>query len=688
MDNHLYINREISWLSFNERVLQESCDPTVPLLERLRFLGIFSSNLDEFYRVRIANVQREIDYVTEKGIKLTKYGYDPGELMLEIQKAIRKMRLRYEQTFETLKRELSDGGVHILNETQLTAEQGALVRNYFKEQVLRKLVPIMIPSGGNAFPLLHDNFIYLAVGLRKSKSKKPARVALIEIPSKVLPRFYVLPKQGRHAYVMLLDDVIRYNLDEVFSILDYDTYSAHVIKISRDAELDFDDDLSQSFSQRVSKSLKERKIGRPVRLTYDKNIPADVLDLVMKGLGLTDERFLLPGSRYHNFRDFMNFPILGRKSYSYPRFSPLPHPAAPAIKRLFTVLKEGDMLLHYPYHTFDYNIELLREAAIDPYVTEIKITLYRVAPQSSLINALVNAQRNGKSVTAVIEFQARFDEEANIELANRLSDEGIRVIQGVSGLKVHTKVILIKRPRKRDTERYGVISTGNFHERTAHLYSDTALFTSNRKLLKEVEQLFDFFDYNYRSHHYNHLLVAPFNMRTELEHLIDQEIESAHLGDEAYLMVKVNSLVDDSMIAKLYEASQAGVRIRMIVRGICRLIPGVPGLSDNIEVRSIVDKYLEHSRIWIFSHGGQPKYYIASADWMERNLDRRVELAVPIIDKKLQAELRDLFEIQWADNCKARLINKEMSNTYVRSAQADHRSQIALEAYFAKKLNP
>ncbi|MBI1185182.1 polyphosphate kinase 1 [bacterium] len=686
MNNKDFVNREISWLSFNQRVLQEAMDPSVPLLERLRFLGIFSSNLDEFYRVRVANVQREIDYISETSLKISKYGYDPSELMLQIQQTILNQRIDFERVFDEIKTELAKNNIHILNEKQLDEAQGNVVRNYFRNTVLRKLVPIILDENGDRFPLLQDNLIYLAVTLSKSKSRKEPKHALIEIPAKLVPRFYVLPKQAGQTHIMLLDDVIRYNLNEIFTIFDYTEFSAYVIKISRDAELDFDDDISKSFLQRISKSLKERKIGRPVRLTFDKEIDPELLHIIMRGLRLKDNKFLMPGGRYHNFKDFMGFPKVGKKSFFYQSHRPMPHPAAPHYRRLFDVLRQKDLLLHYPYQSFDYTIELLREAAIDPYVTEIKMTVYRVAAQSSLVNALLNAQKNGKAVTVVVEFQARFDEEANIKLANRLSDEGIKVIQGVQGLKVHCKLIYIKRIRKKSIERYGIIGTGNFHEKTAHVYSDTALFTSNRKILKEVEHLFEFFNTNYKNYQYQHLLVAPFKMREVFCSLIDHEIQHAQNRKKAYIYLKMNSLVDEAMIEKLYEASQAGVKIRLIIRGICRLKPGVEGLSDNIEAISIVDKYLEHSRIMIFANGGDEKYFIASADWMERNLNRRIEVGTPIFDPDLKAELRDFFNIQWRDNCKARIIDPEQQNNYRPKAQRRYQSQLVLEKYFLKKL--
>ncbi len=683
MDGELMINREISWLSFNERVLQEAADDSVPLLERLKFLGIFSSNLDEFYRVRVANVQREIAYLTEENVKIKKYGYDPAELLAQMQAKILFQRKIFSKIYDEIKLELAENNVFIVNENELNAVQEQIVKDYFKKDVLRKLVPLIIDEN-NEFPLLQDDLIYLAVKLSK-KGSANFKYALIEIPTKEVNRFYVLPKNGAETYIMLLDDVIRVSLADIFSVMPYDVFSAYVIKITRDAELDFDSDVSKSFLQRITKSLKERKIGRPVRLTYDSAIPEDLLETIKTGIKLEDDNFLVPGDRYHNFKDFIGFPHVGKKSFFYPKFEPIKHHSAPQIRKMFSILNKQDLLLHYPYHTFDYTIELLREAAIDPNVTEIKATIYRIAKVSSLVNALVNAHKNGKEVTVLVELQARFDEKANIKLANKLSEEGIKVIQGVEGLKVHSKLIYIERKHKKVIERFGIIGTGNFHEGTAKIYSDTALFTSNKKILKEVAQIFDFFETPYKIYNYKHLVVAPFYMREFFSSLIDNEILLAKKGRKAFIDLKMNSLVDDGMIEKLYEASAAGVKIRMIIRGICRLKAGVVGLSENIEVVSIVDKYLEHSRIIRFGNGGSDLFYISSADWMDRNLNRRVEVAVPIVDENLKKELRDFISIQWKDNSKSRLIEPEQKNSYKVKGVRKFRAQTSLEHYFAKK---
>jgi len=686
-DNSRYINRELSWLAFNSRVLQEAQDKKVPLLERLKFLGIFSSNLDEFYRVRIANVQREINLLKESKVKVSKYGYDPSELMEEMHEVVKEQRELFDKVYEGIKQELSRSKIHIIDETQVSEGQAELVKKYFRENVLRKLVPIILSNNPGAFPLLSDNLIYLGVKLYDEREDLPTKYALIEIPTKISPRFYVLPKEGQNTYIMLLDDVIRFNLKEIFTVFDYEKVVAYGFKITRDAELDLDYDISKSFLERMSISVKDRVSGTPTRIAYDKEIDPDLLKTLRKGIGLRKKEHLMPGGRYHNFKDFMGFPKVGRKSFLYPKHRPLRHPHIPRGVLMFEAMRERDIMVHYPYQSFNYTVELLREAAIDPYVTEIRMTVYRVAEQSSLVNALVNAIKNGKRVTVMVELQARFDEEANIELANKLSSAGALVVQGVPKMKVHCKLIHIKRVRNKKKEVYGIIGTGNFHEKTANLYSDTALFTCDKHLLDEVEKTFDFFEANYKLPKYKHLIVAPFHMRKTFYELIDNEIELASKKRRAYILIKMNSLVDEGMIDKLYEASQAGVKIKMIIRGICCLKPGIPGLSDNIEAVSIIDKFLEHSRIFIFGNGGNEKFYISSADWMGRNLNRRIEIAVPIYSKDLQKELLDFFKIQLRDNSKARVLDAKQDNKYLKRGTRKFRSQTTLENFFQKMLD-
>ena len=526
------------------------------------------------------------------------------------------------------------------------------------------------------FPMLRDKTIYLAIILSNKGISSTEKYALIELPAET-PRFIVLPEDDGK-FIILLDDVIRYCLEEVFYIFGADTFEAYTVKLTRDAELEMDDDISQTILQKLSKSLKQRKKGRPVRFIYDEQMPQALLKYLVRKLHFHKNDNLIPGARYHNFKDFIKFPTLDNKELFYQPKAPIPHKYIGSYKGdFFGLIAKRDLLLHYPYHSFNYVIDLLREAAIDPDVVSIRITLYRVAENSNIINSLINAIRNGKQVVAVVELQARFDEEANIYWANQLREEGAKVIFGTPGLKVHTKLCLITRKEKRKTVKYAYIATGNFNENTSRLYSDHALITANQEIANEVSNVFNFLDNNIKNTGFRHLLVSPFLMRTEFLKLIDNEIKNAKNGLPAYMFLKMNSLVDLSMIEKLYEASRAGVSIRLIVRGICSLKPGVEDMSENIEVISIVDKYLEHSRIFLFANGGDEKIFISSGDWMTRNLDYRIELACPIYDPEIQEELREFLHLQWQDNTKARIIDKDLTNAYKKGDSNDkkHRAQ-------------
>jgi polyphosphate kinase len=535
------------------------------------------------------------------------------------------------------------------------------------------------------FPYLKDKSIYLGVKLSVNGKPKMTQYALLEIPSDPAGRFVILPSVNNNQYVILLDDIIRHNLPEVFSIFPFDRIEGYTIKLTRDAELDIDNDVSQSFLDKISKSVKNRQKGDPVRFVFDQSMPPDLLAILTSRMKLRKYDNLIPGGRYHNFKDFMAFPALGAKSLRYEDYKPLVHPALMKDKSIFDAIKKRDILLHYPYQGFGHFIELLREAAIDPTVKSIKITLYRAAKKSKVINALINAARNGKDVTVVVELQARFDEEANIKWAKALAEERIHVIYGVQGLKVHSKLCLIQREEKGKNKMYANISTGNYNEVTSTVYCDESLLTADPQICSEVAHVFDFFDRNYIVRHYKNLIPSPLRTRKKFISLIDAEIYNAKHGHKAGIVLKMNSLVDEEMIAKLYEASNHGVPIRVIVRGICALIPGVPGMSENIEAISIVDRYLEHSRIFIFSNDGDPLYYISSADWMARNLDSRIEISCPIADPRLQQELLDILEIQWSDNVKSRVLEAPQSNTYRSSTTPIKvRSQDKIYQYLKK----
>lgn len=662
-------SKELSWLSFNARLLQEARDPLVPLLERIKFLGIFSSNLDEFFRVRVATLKR-LERLGKKAVKLI--GDSPEKVLKKIHETVLAQRGEFEQIYQEILKELAQEKIFIINERELSEEQAGFVRQYFREQVRPAIIPIMIDRL-EKFPDLKDHAIYLAIRMWSSQNPAKIRYALIEVPTDALPRFILLPEDNGNQYIMLLDDLIRFSLGEIFAMFRFDRQEAYTIKLTRDAELDISDDFSDSLVRKISKSLTQRKRGKPVRFIYDQQIPEDLLTFLIKRLKLMkDESNFIPGGRYHNFKDFINFPAVGPETLRYRFPKPLPHRHIQPGRSLLETIRERDILLHYPYQTFDHLIDFLREAAIDPTVSSIKMTLYRVAKNSKVINALISAARNGKSVTVSIELQARFDEEANIYWSNRLQEEGVRVIHSAPNIKIHAKLLLVTQKIKRKTIRYASIGTGNFHEATARLYTDHSLFTADSHITEEVKQVFDVLENNYQRSNFRHLLVSPFNMRKTWLRLIQNEIKQARDGKEAYIIVKLNNLTDPDIIKKLYQASQAGVTVQLMVRGMFSLVPGVEGMSENIRAAGIIDKYLEHSRVFVFCHGGDAKYFLSSADWMPRNLDRRVEVACPIYDEEIQQEIRRYLDIQWRDNVKARALNKDLDNQY-RVTSGDER---------------
>ena len=533
---------------------------------------------------------------------------------------------------------------------------------------------------------LRDKSIYLATTLRKDNKSATSDYALIELPTKTLPRFFILPQSGNKKFIILLDDIIRYCLSEIFSVFGYTAFSAHTVKFTRDAELDIDTDVSKSFLEIITESLKQRKRGSPVRFVYDNSMPEELLKTILKRLDIRKDDPIRGGGRYHNFKDFMKFPNLGSKTLEYSPLIPLPHRGLPQNSSILAAIRRKDIMLHFPYQSFQYIIDLLREASIDPKVRAIKMTIYRAAKNSSVINALINAARNGKYVTVFMELQARFDEEANISYTEQLHEEGVKVIQGIPGFKVHSKLILIRRKENNKDFYYANIGTGNYNEDTARVYADDSLLTANEKITADVVNAFHQMETNYRTLKYKPLVVAPFLMRNHFLNLITNEIRNAKQGKEAWAIIKLNNLVDEAMIKKLYKASSAGVKIRLIVRGICVLIPGVPGLSENIEAISIVDRFLEHSRVLVFANGGDHLYYITSADWMVRNFDNRIEVACPVYDKDIQRELMDMLNIQLSDNVKARVIAPGEPNQYKSKNGRKIQSQVEIYNYFKKKI--
>lgn len=652
--SHQLINKEISWLSFNERVLQEAEDKTVPLIERIRFLGIFSSNLDEFFRVRVAVLKR-ISKLGKSAKDIIMF--DPLEVLKKIQDSVLILQRRFEAVYQRIMRELAAEDIFIVNETELNHEQTIFVRNYFQNEVRPKLFPIMMDQA-EIFPDLKDHTLYLAVVLKQEKASK-STFAIIEVPTNTLSRFLILPQIDNKKYIMLLDDVIRFGLLEIFGNFSFKRVEAYAVKVTRDAELAIESDISESYMRKILKSVKQRREGNPVRFVYDQNLPEKFLQIFIKNLRLEGAENIIPGGRYHNFKDFMGFPDFGIERLIYNRPPKLPHKNIASNKKIFQSIKKRESIIYTCYQSFDYLIDLLREAAIEKDVVSIKMTFYRAAKKSSVMNALINAVRNGKKVTVILEIQARFDEEANINWADRLQEEGVKVIFGVPDLKVHSKLCLIT--FKKDF-RYAVIGTGNFNEDTSRIYSDLFLFTTDKRLTSEVDNLFGFFRRNYNTPVFRHLIVSPFQTRKKIISFIENEIKNCQQGKEAYIIFKLNNLVDAEIIDNLYKAGRAGVKITLIVRSMFSLMTGVKDLSENIEAFSIVDKYLEHARIFVFANAGNPKYFISSADLMTRNLDSRVEVTCPIYNKELKQELRKFLEIQCSDNTKARILNLNQDN--------------------------
>ncbi len=656
------VNREISWLAFNHRVLQEAADPAVPLIERLRFLGIFSDNLDEFFKVRVASIRRMVQ-LDIKSKKLT--GGSPRKLLLQIQQIVLEQQKEFEKIYFQIIDELKRENIFLIDEHRIPGERLEYARNLFHDKVLPVLTPIMLGKD-RPFPPLKDNPIYLAVKLMEKSPAPVKKYALIEVPAEELGRFVILPGIGRKKFIILLDDMIRLGLPDLFSIYNFSDFEAYTIKITRDAELDIDNDVSKSFLEKIAKGISQRKKGQPVRLVYDQAMPRDLFGFIREMLELDVLDNIIPGGKYHNFRDFKSFPNIGSKRLEYRAMPVLRHPAMKRHTSLLSTIEQKDIFLHFPYHPFTHFLDVLREAAIDPAVTEIRMTAYRVAYDSRVMNTLINACLNGKRVTVIIELQARFNEASNIYWSKKLQEAGATVIFGIQGLKVHAKLLMITRKKGKETSHIVGISTGNFNEETARVYVDIVMLTAHKELAADVKNLFRFFESPYIPVEYRHLLTSPIFMRKKLLALVDREIRNAQEGKEAWIILKLNNLVDQDMIMRLYKASQAGVKITLLVRGICSLIPGEKGYSENIVGYSLVGRYLEHSRIMVFCNDNQVEYYIGSADWMTRNLDHRVEIFCPVFDPDLQQELADILDLELRDNTKKRIITKELDNRYVR----------------------
>lgn len=673
----LYIEKELSWLSFNERVLQEAADKTVPLIERIRFLGIFSNNLDEFYKVRFADVKRRILINQERG------GSDNSKRLLsKMQAKALKLNEQFDELYSELIREMARRRIFLVNEHQLDEAQEKWITKYFRKEVMPHITPLLMKDEIDVLQFLKDEYAYIAVELRKEDH---SQYALIEIPTDHLPRFVMVPEQKgkRRKTIILLDNIIRYCLDELFKgFFDYDELAGYAMKMTRDAEYDLRNEIEYSLLEQMSAGVNQRLTAMPVRFVYEREMPQEMLDFLCSKLRISNYDNLIPGGRYHNFKDFIAFPNVGREYLENKPMPPMKCADFEGYANSFEAIKAKDILLYYPYHTFDHIGELVRQASFDPKVLSIKINIYRVAKDSRLMNSLIDAVHNGKNVTVVVELQARFDEEANIEWSKVLTEAGVHVIFGAPGLKIHSKLLMISRREGDDIIRYAHIGTGNFHEKTARIYTDFSLLTAAQEITNEVRNVFGYIENPYRPVKFNHLMVSPRNSRTQIYRLIDNEIANAKVGKKAGLTIKVNNLVDKGIVTRLYAASNAGVKINMIIRGMCALVPGIEGVSENIRIISIVDRFLEHPRVVITHNDGDPQVYISSADWMTRNIDHRIEVAAPVRDPRLKQRIIDITNIHFTDTVKARLIDKEMSNSYVpRGNRKKVRSQVAIYDY-------
>ena len=686
-----FIQRDISWLSFNARVLQEANDPSVPLSQRIRFLGIFSNNSDEFFRVRVATLKRMIE-LRNWHKKINIYmEQDPQHILEEIQTIVLQQQNEFNRIWAEILKELKKEKVLLLDEKHLSREQKEFVTRYFEEEVRANIIPLMIESLPQ-MPYLRDKSIYLGVVMKKKQSAYRNKFALIEIPTQTLGRFIQLPTAGEQQSIILLEDVIRFNLPQIFSYFGYENFESYLFKVTKDAELDIDNDVSTTFVEKIEKGLKNRRKGKPVRFVYDKEMDAALLEYLIRRLSLGKKSNIIPGGRIHNFRHFMDFPNVLQVS-GVRRSQAFIHPDLAKSLRVTDVIVKKDVLLHFPYHSFNSLIDLLRESAMDPEVTSIKITAYRLASQSKVINALINAARNGKEVVVMLELKARFDEENNLEWKKVLEEEGVKVLLGVPNMKIHAKLGIVKKRSGNKTIQYGFVSTGNLHEKTARVYGDHCLLTANRNVMADINRIFKYLE-NWQTgmaelRNCKTLLVCPLKMRKELQLLIGKEIKQAKLGKPASIILKLNSLSDQALISSLHEAAQAGVNIQLIIRGIYCPIIGPKKQAVPLNAISIVDEFLEHARVMIFHNQGQEKVFISSADWMVRNLDHRVEAAIPILHPDLARELTEIIHIQLRDNVKARMLDAQLTNNYVSSkGKRPIRSQVEIYKYLSRKNQP
>lgn len=659
-----YIARDISWLSFNARVLQEAADPNVSIKQRIRFLGIFSNNLDEFFRVRVATLSRMIEFGKKSDLKMH-VEQNPEQIMEEIRQKVLLQQNEFNRIWNEIIIEMKHQQVFIRNEKELNKTQERFVKKYFIEEVQSNIIPLMIEQLPT-FPMLRDKSIYLAVQMQSSQNAYHHKFSIIEVPTKVINRFILLPSSGGKTEIILLEDVIRFNLKILFGHLEFNQFDSWIFKVTRDAEIDIDNDIHTNMVQKIQSGLRKRKQGKTVRLIYEKEMDSLLLTYLTRRLGLNYKDSVIPGERIHNFRDFMQFPDVFPKVKNSRKI--IIHPALVNEIRVTDIVLKKDLLLCFPYHAFDSLINLLREAAIDEMVMSIQITAYRLANNSKIINALINAARNGKKVTVMLELRARFEEEANLKFKEQLEEEGIKVLIGVPNKKVHAKLCLICKKDGKSIKKYGFISTGNLNEQSAKVYSDFCLLTSNRNIMNDIELLFHLFekpkDHEFILDKTRTLINCPNQLRIEMEKLIHFEIQEAKKGKKATIFLKMNSLSDEKLINTLYLAAKSGVNIQLIVRGIFCQLTELPKLKHRIQAISIVDEYLEHARVFYFHHGGKEKIFISSADWMLRNLDHRIEATCPIEDQTIKSLIKNILDIQWSDTIKARILDNAQNNQY------------------------
>lgn len=679
--NTIYYPKELSWLAFNQRVLQEAADKRNPIVERIRFLGIYSNNMDEFYRVRVADVKRQIY------IHLNDHNQEAADqtkqLMDKIQERVLVMTEDFERIHEEVVARLAKYQIYLTNKDELDNYQTQWLKSYFQNKILRYMAPVLLSNKVKLVDRLNDAATYLFVAIRKAEHK--TQYALLEVPTEYMSRFVLIPpeRSRKKKHIILLDDIINLCLEQVFrGFIEFDKLEAYSFKMTRDAEYRINDEIDESYVEKMSESMKQRLIAEPVRFVYDGDMPQDMLDFLKKQLKISNYDSLIASGAYRNFKDFIGFPNVGREYLENPRLPAINTREFADHHTVFDAISKRDILLYYPYHRFLHLTEFVRQAAFDPSVKHIRLNIYRVASKSRIINSLIDAVNNGKQVTVVVELRARFDEENNIEWSKMMTDAGVKVILGIPTLKIHSKLCVISREEQGQLIHYAHFGTGNFNEKTAKIYTDFSLFTRDQELAQEAVDVFDFIQYPYRRFKFQHLQVSPVNARTKIQLLIRQEVQNAKEGLKAQILLKVNNLVDIPLIDDLYRASQAGVKIRAIVRGMCSLVPGVKDLSENISIISVVDRFLEHPRVMVFENGGDHKVFISSADWMTRNMDNRIEVGCPILDPVLKKRVLDILQIQFRDTIKARVIDQEQTNKYVRRGNRKKlRSQVEIYDY-------